>query len=135
MYYSDDIKNPHKKNITIIKENFSVQSGVSPDILICRHVIEHIPKPIEFLKSIQDSINDTNCTLFFEVPDMNWILKSKNYFDLPYEHCSYFNNNSIITAFNNVGFNVKKLSKNLKVNICGLWQITFPKRLHPWKAG
>jgi 2-polyprenyl-3-methyl-5-hydroxy-6-metoxy-1,4-benzoquinol methylase len=72
----------------------SKYSDIKADILICRHVIEHIHNPINFFKEIYQCLND-NGVVFFETPCVDWILENKVYFDIFYEHCSYFNKNSI----------------------------------------
>jgi len=114
--YSDGIYDEKSKNISIIKDFFSEKySDISPDIIICRHVIEHISNPLEFLSTIYQAIkNNIKCRLFFETPDAEYILKNNNYFDLPYEHCSYFSSSSIIAAFEKTGFHVVEIVKTFK---------------------
>ena len=85
-------------------------ANLETDIVICRHVIEHVPNPIELLKTIRESlIKSKNPKVFFETPTVNWILKNQVIWDFFYEHCSYFNPNSIRTAFELSGFIVESI--------------------------
>lgn len=81
----------------------------SPDVLLIRHVLEHLTNPAEFLQQIAFyiSINNTNqqkyCYLFIEVPN---IKNALNYFrltDFFYEHYSHFSENSLQTLLEPLG--------------------------------
>jgi len=111
--FSDDIENFESKGITVFKELFGQnQTDIVPDLIICRHVIEHIQQPVKFLKSIYETAKkNPGCKIFFETPDVNWILENNCWFDLFYEHCSYFNANSITTALNISGFSESQVIK------------------------
>jgi SAM-dependent methyltransferase len=81
------------------------------DFVVCRHVIEHIPEPIPMLRSIRYAMaNSPNARVFFETPDIEWILENDVVWDFFYEHCSYFNRQSLRTAFENSGFHVDMIT-------------------------
>lgn len=83
------------------------------DILICRHVIEHIPNPKSFICTISQSLsNSKNPILFFETPSVEWILENRVIWDFFYEHCSYFSKNSLINLFEMEGFKIDNISNN-----------------------
>lgn len=85
-------------------------TDVPADIVICRHVIEHIQNPVEMLKNIRKAlVNSENAIVFFETPSVKWILENKVMYDFFYEHCSYFDEASITKAFNIAGLTVKKI--------------------------
>ncbi len=84
-------------------------SDTDADVIICRHVIEHIADPISFLKTIKKSLKNSNVKLFFETPSVEWVLRNNTIWDFFYEHCSYFTKNSLRTAFESVGFNVEEI--------------------------
>jgi len=85
-------------------------ADIKADIVVCRHVIEHVPKPVELLKTIRESlVQSKNPRVFFETPTVYWILKNQVIWDFFYEHCSYFNPNSIRTAFELAGFSVEAI--------------------------
>ena len=102
------IQNPDTEfsNLQIFNKYFDKNHlNFQPDAVICRHVIEHIDNPANFLTMIRESIPD-NALLFLETPDVNWILKNVAIYDFFYEHCSYFNQYSISKALNVAGFDV-----------------------------
>lgn len=97
--------------LTFIKQYFKSGCLKFPvDLLVCRNVIEHIPNPLDFLKSIKKALcKSPNAYIFFETPSVEWILRNGVIWDFFYEHCSYFTKDSIRTLFENVGFKVKKI--------------------------
>lgn len=85
-------------------------TNIKADIVVCRHVIEHIPEPLVLLKSIKEALaNSPHARVFFETPTVDWIFENKVMFDFFYEHCSYFNNNSLAKAFELAGFEVVEI--------------------------
>lgn len=61
-------------------------TNVSADIVICRHVIEHISDPISLLSNIKLALkNSPKAVLFFETPSVNWIFKNNIIYDFFYE--------------------------------------------------
>ena len=80
---------------------------IAADVVICRHVIEHVPWPLELLHSVRAAItNRPHAKIFFETPCVNWILKNKVVWDFFYEHCSLFSKESLSAAFELAGFQV-----------------------------
>jgi len=81
------------------------------DVVICRHVIEHIPDPLNLLRNVRKVLNQyPDAHVFFETPTVEWILENKIIWDFTYEHCSFFTKNSLTTAFQYSGFQVKDVS-------------------------
>ena len=98
------------------------------DVVICRHVIEHISQPIAFLNSIKHSLlNSSNVKIFFETPTVEWIFRNNIFWDFFYEHCSYFTAESLTTCFETAGFQVENV--NPVFNGQYLWlEATLPKK-------
>lgn len=62
-----------------------------PSLVVCRHVVEHIPEPVAFVRAVVEGVRAYPGTpLFFEVPDLDWIVDHGAFWDLCYEHCNYF---------------------------------------------
>lgn len=81
---------------------------IPADVIICRHVIEHVPNPLGLLKMIRRALrNSPNARVFFETPCAEWILRNRVIWDFFYEHCSYFTAQSLTTAFELSDFRVE----------------------------
>lgn len=82
-------------------------TDVPADVVICRHVIEHVPDPLNLLLSVNQAlIQSPQAKVFFETPCVKWSLKNQVIWDFFYEHCSYFTKQSLTTAFEIAGFQV-----------------------------
>jgi len=88
-------------NPRVTKEFFSEELGLRGDIIILRHVLEHIQNPIEFLKKISIA-NRNNGLVYIEVPDFNWIIDNQTFFDIFYEHVNYFRPQDFKNIFTNI---------------------------------
>lgn len=87
-------------NISFVNDYFSKKySNTKTDIIVLRHILEHIENPNNFLSSILDNINTGESIIIIEVPDFDWILKHQTYWDITYEHCNYFTVESIKNLF------------------------------------
>jgi len=84
---------------------------IDADVIICRHTLEHIPNVAEFMTTIRKSIGDRPDTVvLFELPDVQRVLDEVAFWDVYYEHCSYFSLGSLGRLFRRTGFEVVELS-------------------------
>jgi SAM-dependent methyltransferase len=73
---------------------------VKADVLILRHILEHIENPSDFLIYVIHNVDfDAKSTVMIEVPDFEWIFKQGAYWDITYEHCNYFTKESLRHLF------------------------------------
>jgi len=80
------------------------------DVVICRHVIEHVEKPLELLNSIREALAQSpGARVYFETPCVELILKDFVIWDFFYEHCSLFSVGSLTAAFELAGFEVSRV--------------------------
>jgi len=86
---------------TSIKSRYFTEEdqGISADVILLRHTLEHIPNPVEFLKRIIDINGRKDALIFIEVPCFDWILRNQAFWDLTIEHCNYFNAESFRALF------------------------------------
>ncbi len=103
-------KNSNSSNLHFIQDIFKQEYVTEqPALVICRHVLEHIPQPTNFLKSIHTALSGfPNTPFFFEVPDLSWILDNQAFWDFCYEHCNYFTTDSFRVTLESSGFNVEE---------------------------
>lgn len=92
--------------LSFLRERFSAdQIKTAPTLLVCRHVLEHMPRPVDFLAGLRTALRRFPRTpVFVEVPDLEWILRNGAFWDFCYEHCNYFNATSLRCALIRAGF-------------------------------
>jgi len=77
------------------------------DVVLSRHVIEHVDRPLALLELMRSAIESApDPRLFIETPDVAWILEHRVVWDFFYEHCSYFTPRSIEIAGRRAGLEV-----------------------------
>jgi SAM-dependent methyltransferase len=82
------------------------------DVVICRHVIEHVADPAALLGALRRTLDDSpGARLYFETPCVEWILRNRVIWDVFYEHCSYFSAGSLAFAFERAGFIVASVRR------------------------
>lgn len=96
------------ERVSFVQDFYSEKYAATPADFICsRHVLEHIPQPVRFLRAVRRAMNGQSAvTLFFEVPNALYTLRDMGIWDVIYEHCSYFTPSSLATAFSRAQFSV-----------------------------
>jgi len=85
-------------------------ADVAADVVVCRHVIEHVPQPLALLRSVRSALmRSPKARVFFETPCVEWILRNRVVWDFFYEHCSLFTADSLSLAFERAGFAVERV--------------------------
>lgn len=89
------------ENPKIVKDYFSAEyKSLNADLVIMRHVLEHIEKPLAFLRMIQSACSNKT-KILIEVPDFDWITSNKAFWDIYFEHCNYFDSYFLKSFFEN----------------------------------
>jgi hypothetical protein len=83
---------------------------LEPDAVVCRHVIEHVQRPVDLLRTVRRTMGQDRAQIFFETPCVEWILRNEIVWDFFYEHCSYFTAGSLSHAFGQAGFHADSVS-------------------------
>ncbi|HDH03634.1 MAG TPA: methyltransferase domain-containing protein [Actinobacteria bacterium] len=77
--------------VELISGYFDESSTLTADLIACRHTLEHIPDVAGFTRLLAGALKRTDgATLFIEVPDVLRVLREGAFWDIYYEHCSYF---------------------------------------------
>lgn len=105
-YLPERLHSPAVDRLTFLTERYGEQHGrLGADVIVCRHTLEHIPDVRGLVQTVRRSIQDApNTLVFFEVPDVRRVLAEAAYWDLYYEHCSYFTLGSLARLFRASGF-------------------------------
>ncbi len=113
-YRSDRTGEDGADRVTFIKDFFSEKyADHHADFICCKMTLEHIQSTAEFVSIVRRSIGDRHrTTVFFQVPDVTRILEEVAFWDIYYEHCSYFSPGSLARLFRRCGFEVLDLWRN-----------------------
>jgi SAM-dependent methyltransferase len=83
---------------------------LNADTILCRHTLEHIAPVDEFVKSLRRLIGlKEDVSIFFETPDAKRVFVEGAFWDIYYEHCSYFSPGAHARLFRRNGFDVTGL--------------------------
>jgi SAM-dependent methyltransferase len=86
--------------------------GTAFDLLVCRHTLEHMAAPGELVRLCRAASRASGeSPVFFEVPDVARILENCAFWDIYYEHCSYFSMGSLARLFRRCGFEILDLER------------------------
>jgi SAM-dependent methyltransferase len=106
------IESEAAERMTFIKDYYSeAYWALVGDAVVCRHTLEHIHPTGEFVRLVRESLGERMDTIvLFELPDVRRVLHEVAFWDLYYEHCSYFSPGSLARLFRRAGFDVLDLS-------------------------
>jgi len=102
------------KDITFIQDFYSDRYlNYQGDFICCKMTLEHIQQTADFISMVRQSIKDkSNTIVFFQVPDASRILRELAFWDIYYEHCSYFSLGSLARLFRKCGYTIMNLWKD-----------------------
>jgi SAM-dependent methyltransferase len=99
---------PEGLDVTFIADFYSEKyANVGADFFCCKMTLEHIPDTAHFIQTVRRAVGDRRDSIvFFQVPDAHRVLRDLAFWDIYYEHCSYFNAGSLARVFREAGFEV-----------------------------
>jgi hypothetical protein len=101
-----------RKRISFITDLYGPRyAHLQAEYISCRHTLEHIGPVQEFMRLVRQTIGDRDVDIFFELPDMERVLETGVFWDVYYEHCTYFTRGSLARLFRAEGFDVRSLYK------------------------
>ncbi|MCL4805744.1 MAG: methyltransferase domain-containing protein, partial [Anaerolineae bacterium] len=97
--------------LTFIPDFYSEKyTDYAADFICCKMTLEHIPDVGDFIATVRRSIgNKPDTVVFFQIPNGRYVLCDVAFWDIYYEHCSYFTKGSLARLFRANGFEVKDL--------------------------
>ena len=85
----------NKKSIE--KRYLNSSDRINADLVVLRHVLEHVPNPYDFLSMLKTVFGKVK--IYIEVPNYDWIVANKTFFDITYEHVNYFSQHALKFLF------------------------------------
>jgi SAM-dependent methyltransferase len=89
--------------VTVHRELYSAAAD-APDLVCCRHVLEHVERPLEFVQALRGTLD--GAPVYFEVPNGEHQLEHRVVWDMIYAHHSIFTAPSLRALFERGGFEV-----------------------------
>lgn len=89
----------------IVREYYPTDRTVEADLVLCQHVLEHVPDPAGLVGGVRRSLEGRpTAVAYFEVPDATYMVEQLAVWDLIYEHASYFSAPTLSWLFERAGF-------------------------------
>lgn len=110
-YVPERTDSPAAERLEFIRDYYSDRySHLTGDLVATRHTLEHIAPVGEFMGMLRRSVAKTDgARLFVEVPDVRRVLTERAFWDVYYEHSSYFSLGSLGRLMRAHGFTVTRL--------------------------
>jgi hypothetical protein len=87
-------------------------SQAAPDLVCCKMTLEHICNTRAFAEGLRRIVSpDRGTVVFLQVPDVRRIMAESAFWDVYYEHCSYFSPASMSRMLRNAGFEVLRTER------------------------
>jgi hypothetical protein len=112
-FHEDRLEGPAADRVTVERAFFApeqVPTGVAA--ILCRHTLEHVHDVAGFLRAVGRGLERAHdAVVVFEVPDTLRVLRETAFWDLYYEHCSYFTPGSLARALRAAGLIPDRLER------------------------
>lgn len=94
-------------SVKVVKDYYSEKyADTEADAVICKMTLEHIYPVREFIQNIRKLFRRADQLLFIQVPNAGKVLGDVAFWDVYYEHCSYFTRTSLVNLLERCGFKV-----------------------------
>lgn len=112
-YVADRSRAARSDRVSFIVDFYSEKySDLTADAVICKMTLEHIPNTLDFMRMVRRTLEGHPETLvFFQIPDVSRVLSELGFWDVYYEHCTYFSPGSLARLFRTAGFDLIDLDR------------------------
>jgi SAM-dependent methyltransferase len=92
--------------VTFVKDFYGPSHReLEPDFVCCKMTLEHVHDNAAFLSSMRQAMGDRpDAVIFFMIPEVTRILELRAFWDVYYEHCSYYSPGALARHFRIAGF-------------------------------
>jgi hypothetical protein len=110
------------RNVRFITDYYTEKHVAEPaDIIICRHVLEHFWGACDLIRTVRQAVGERrDLGVYFEVPNGDFILRERAFWEFHYQHVSYFTKTSFTKLFTRCGFEVCEVQENFEGQFLGL---------------
>jgi hypothetical protein len=109
-YRAEPLDSPAADRIQFIADFYGeAYAHHRADAVICKMTLEHIDRTYEFMQTVRRSVTSPDTLVFFQVPNGRYVLDDLAFWDVYYEHCSYFTLGSLARLFRQTHFEVLAL--------------------------
>ncbi len=113
-YVRERSRSRESRRVRFVRDFYSHQyADVQADFICCKMTLEHVARPAELFRVIRQSIRPGyDPVVFIQIPCFLRILQETAFWDIYYEHCSYFTLASLARLFRLTGFDVLRLERD-----------------------
>ena len=101
-------------------------TSLNPDLILCRHTLEHIENPLTFFEQLVDQC-DEKCTFIFEVPCFDSLMESMRFDAVFHQHLHYFTLENLKWLLSKVGAEMLGHRHNFQGSCGGALLFAFKK--------
>jgi hypothetical protein len=102
---------PLPDKVEVISDYYSKKYAIRhADLICCKMTLEHIHPVRRFVQMVFEGANRNSAPwVFFQVPNGQHVFKTTAFWDIYYEHCSYFTSESLAQLFRSCGFRLRQV--------------------------
>ena len=108
---------PERLDAAVAGRILAVKERLAPDhgrffdrFAACRMTLEHIDAVAPFLSVVRQCIGQRSDSVFYvQVPNAESVFRDGRFWDVTYEHCSYFGRRALAAALARAGFGVTEM--------------------------
>lgn len=107
--------------IEIVRDYYGPATGarLEAELVLARHVLEHLADPVEFLRTIRSTAG-ADAPLYLEVPNAESVFSPAGMWDLLYQHVAYFSRPALTAVVRRGGYEVTRLRTDFHGQFLGL---------------
>jgi SAM-dependent methyltransferase len=107
----DEPSNGRDWSVRFVRDVYADQSATGKiDVICSRMTLEHVRDVAGFMRLAYRGVGgNPRALVFVQVPDVDRVLREVAFWDIYYEHCSYFGAGSLTKLFERSGFTVRAL--------------------------
>lgn len=112
--FDEERISPNSEAVSFVRDFYTERyAGIKNDFICCRHVLEIVPSPRDFMKMVWSAMGEEkNKIVYFEVPNAAYTFRDLVVWNIVYTNGSYFYPEALARLFTSCGFEV------LDINPC-----------------